>query len=495
MDIMSDETFLTHFIKEEKRKYTKNSSEDLSQDLSKALDEEIVDFNKKEDDSVFDKDTFDELEIDSEVNLEESDSEIEDNEIDLLNSEVEDNGCSSELDKFFTDYMKRDSLFVNKDVLQIRYLPNTIPHRSNQIKQLASILAPALREEKPSNVFIYGKTGTGKTLCVQHVLNKLKEISASKQLGLKIIYINCKLKKVADTEYRVIAQLAREIGEQVPMTGLPTDEVYNIFLRKLDQQKQIVILVLDEVDRLVKKTSDEILYTLTRINSELKNAQVSLVGISNDVRFVDDLDPRVKSSLGEEEMVFPPYNALELKDILMERATLAFKEEVINTSVLAKCAAYAAREHGDARRALDLLRVSAEVAEREGASIIEEKHIDLAEEKIEKSRILEIIEAQPKQSQIVLYSILLVLGNKKDGSITETGEIFEKYKELCDQTGNHILTQRRISDLLSELDMLGLINAKLISKGRYGRTREIYITIPLDLVEKVKITLYDLLFN
>lgn len=408
---------------------------------------------------------------------------------------ISDNGASSELDEFFTDYLNKESLFLNKDVLQVRYLPHTIPHRNSQIKQLAGILAPSLREEKPSNVFIYGKTGTGKTLCVQHVLSKLKEISKVKELGLKVIYINCKMKKIADTEYRVIAQLARETGENVPMTGLPTDEVYNIFLRKLDSKKQIVLIVLDEIDRLVKKTGDDILYSLTRINSVLKNAQVSLIGISNDVRFVEDIDPRVKSSMGEEEMVFPPYNALELKDILMERASSAFKEDIISNTVLSKCAAYAAREHGDARRALDLLRVAAEVAERDGSLTIDEKHIDLAEDKIEKNRILEITETQPKQSQLVLYSILLVLGSKKDGAITETGEIFEKYKELCDQSGNHVLTQRRISDLLSELDMLGLINAKLISKGRYGRTREIYISIPFDLVERVKVTLYNLLLG
>ncbi len=412
------------------------------------------------------------------------------NEIDL-----EDNGAESELDEFFSDYLSKESIFQNKDVLRIRYLPNTIPHRNTQIKQLASILAPALREEQPSNLFIYGKTGTGKTLCVQHVLSKLKKISLKRNLSLKIIYINCKLKKVADTEYRVIAQLAREIGEEVPMTGLPTDEVYNIFLKKLDIENQIVILVLDEVDRLVKKAGDEILYTLTRINAELKNSQVSIIGISNDVRFVEDLDPRVKSSLGEEELVFPPYNALEIKDILLERSKDAFKKGVVSTSVLAKCAAYAAREHGDARRALDLLRVSAELAERHGDAVIEEKHIDLAEEKIERNRIMEIIETQPKQSQMVLYSILLVIENKKEGSITETGEIFDKYKELCDQTGNRILTQRRISDLLSELGMLGLINTKLISKGRYGRTREVYISIPFDLIDRVKTSLYDLLFN
>jgi archaeal cell division control protein 6 len=402
--------------------------------------------------------------------------------------------AKDELDDFFEEFLDKDSLFIDKTVLQVRYLPDIIVHRTSQMKQLASILAPCLKNDKPSNLFIYGKTGSGKTLCMKHTMSKLCRIAEERNLPLRAIYLNCKMKKVADTEYRIIAQLAREVGEEVPMTGLPTDEVYNIFLSKLDAKKQTVIIVLDEIDQIVKKSGDEILYTLTRINSELKRAQVGFVGISNDVRFMEDIDPRVKSSLGEEELIFPPYNALELKDILERRSILAFKEESIEGAVLAKCAAYAAREHGDARRALDLLRVAGEVAERDNCEVIESKHIDMAEDKIEKSRILEIIQTQPKQSQIVMHAILLVLEEKKRGEVAETGEVFEHYKEVCKQTGNNILTQRRISDLISELDMLGLINAKLISKGRYGRTREIYITIPADMLERIKLTLQSELF-
>ena len=399
-----------------------------------------------------------------------------------------------ELDTFFEEFLEKDSLFLDKVVLQVKYLPEIILHRTAQMKQLAAILAPALKTDKPSNLFIYGKTGTGKTLCMKHTITKMNALAESRNIPLRIIYLNCKLKKVADTEYRIIAQLAREVGEHVPMTGLPTDEVYNIFLTKLDAKKQTIIIVLDEIDQIVRKSGDEILYTLTRINSELNQAQVAFVGISNDVRFIEDIDPRVRSSLGEEEIIFPPYNALELKDILAKRSILAFKGPIIEDGVLAKCAAYAAREHGDARRALDLLRVAGEVAERTNCEAIAAQHIDMAEEKIEKSRILEIIETQPKQSQIGMYSILLVLAAKKRGEIAETGEVFEQYKELCKQTGNNILTQRRISDLISELDMLGLINARLISKGRYGRTREIYITIPADMLEKINTTLQGELF-
>jgi len=389
-----------------------------------------------------------------------------------------------ELDNLFDNFLEKPSVFENKEVLLLRYFPSKIPHRSEQIKKIGSILAPALRNNKPSNIFIYGKTGTGKTLCTQYTLNKLKEKAETAGTKICFAYLNCKLKKVADTEYRVIAGLAKALGEKVPITGLPTDEVYNIFINKIDETDQIIIIVLDEIDRLVKKTGDEILYSLTRLNSELKRAKLCLIGISNDIRFIEDIDPRVKSSLGEEEIIFPPYNALELKDILEERSKDAFRKESIDSAVLAKCAAYAAKEHGDARRALDLLRVAGEVAEREDGEIVLMKHIKLAEEKIEINRISEIVKTLPTQSKLLLYSIFQLI-EKTKGKL-ETGEIYEKYKDLCNLNNTSILTQRRISDLISELDMLGLINARLISKGRHGRTREIYSTIPLDLSDKLK---------
>jgi len=386
-----------------------------------------------------------------------------------------------ELDDLFDDFVSKKSIFIDKDVLSIRHVPKTIPHRSEHIKKLGMILAPALRNDRPSNIFVYGKTGTGKTLCVLHTLNRIVERVKGTDVALRFAYLNCKLKKVADTEYRVIASLAKSLGAKVPVTGLPTDEVYNIFLKKLDEREQVVILVLDEIDRLVKKTGDEILYSLTRINSELKKSKLCLIGISNDVRFIENIDPRVKSSLGEEELIFPPYNALELKDILSERATLAFVEDSIHPAVLPKCAAYAAKEHGDARRALDLLRVAGEVAERAASELVEMDHIREAEDKIEKNRILELVKTLPNQSKLLIYSIFFLSKKKTDKLVT--GEIYQTYAELCKFNDNSILTQRRISDLISELDMLGLINARVISKGRHGRTREIYSTIPADLTE------------
>jgi cell division control protein 6 len=301
------------------------------------------------------------------------------------------------------------------------------------------------------------------------------------------------LKKIADTEYRLIAQLAREFGKEIPATGLPTDEVYNIFFKVLDEEKSIIILVLDEIDQLMKKAGDELIYNLTRINSELKNSQTTIVGISNDLLFSNNLDPRVKSSLSEEEVIFPPYNAIQLQDILTRRANEAFIKGVLGEGVIQKCSAYAAREHGDARRALELLRVAGELAERQGLEVISIKDIDSAEETMEKDRIVELVKTHPKQFQAVLYSIIL---NKKESkyNFVQTGDVYDLYRDLCNKIGLGALTQRRVSDIIAELDMLGIINAKVISKGRFGRTRDISFVLPTSVELKIKSILEEDLF-
>ncbi len=394
---------------------------------------------------------------------------------------------SKKLNGFFEKFLQTDSLFANKKVLQSAYVPNEMEHRDEQINQIANILAPALKVDKPSNLFIYGKTGTGKTASVRYTTEQILGVAKENNIPVNVIYVNCKLKKIADTEYRLIAEIAREFGKEIPPTGLPTDEVYNIFFKALDFKEQILILILDEIDQLIKKTGDEVIYNLTRINSELKHSQISIIGISNDLMFSNYIDPRVKSSLSEEEIIFPPYNALQIQDILRKRASIAFKKNSIDEGVIPKCAAFAAREHGDARRALELLRVAGELAERSESKVVQINHIDEAEEKIERDRIIDVVHTQPKQFQLVLYSIFLIKnseGNKKKPIFT--GDLYDIYKDLCPKAGLRPITQRRLSDIVAELDMLGLITAKVISKGRFGRTREISLGIPSHLLKKVE---------
>jgi len=379
----------------------------------------------------------------------------------------------------FEDMLTRANIFENREVLRSTYTPDYLPHRSDQVKALATILVSALRGETPSNVLIYGKTGTGKTAVAKHVGKELERTGELHGIPCNVVYINC---EVVDTQYRLLASIARHFEKEIPMTGWPTDQVYTELKNALDSDKRIAITILDEVDKLVTK-GDDVLYNLTRINSELKKAKVSLIGITNDLKFTEFLDPRVKSSLGEEEIIFPPYDANQLRDILRQRAEMAFKPGALEEMVLPLCAAYAAQEHGDARRALDLLRVSGELAERTKSPRVQEIHVKHAQEKIETDRIVEVVKTLPTQSKLILLSTFL-LCNNGDSNIT-TGEAYNVYKHMCRIIGIEVLTQRRVTDLISELDMMGILNATVVSKGRYGRTKEISLSVPTGNTRKV----------
>ncbi len=389
-----------------------------------------------------------------------------------------------DIEKIFDSFKERN-IFKEKSAIQSDYDPGNVFHRDNQIKQLALILAPVLGGNLSSNLFLYGKTGTGKTLSIKFVSKELlKHVEEDSDFKLKIVYLNCKLKKVSDTEYRILAELIRKLGGNVPDTGIPTQKVYDKFIRILDFEKTLTVIVLDEIDQTTKKLSYDFLYNLIRINSELSKGKVCLVGISNNLTFLDNIDPRVKSSLSEEEIVFPPYNALQLKDILSKRSDLVFKKGVIQLGVLEKCSALAAREHGDARRALDLLRIAGELAEREGSKKVLLKHVDQSNEKIDHDKVLDIIRTEPKQFQVVLKSIMNL--DEKDPLNVFTGKVYNLYQELCNSNRLEILSQRRVGDIIQEFDMLGIINVNVISKGRGGRMRKINLVIDKNLLNEVR---------
>lgn len=376
--------------------------------------------------------------------------------------------------------LERPRIFKDRQVMRSDYIPGNLPHRSDHIRRLGEILSPSLRFSRASNVFIYGKTGTGKTAVVKYVFNRFKEVAELDGLPLSFSYVNC---RIAGTEYRVLAELCESIGVKVPFTGLSKAEVFNRFRSSLRDRNIILIACLDEIDILVKNCGDNLLYELTRVNESFEGGGLNIVGVSNDLHFKESLDPRVLSSLSEEELVFHPYTALELIDILTERAAMAFHSGTVPDEVIRLCAALAAQEHGDARRAIDLLRVAAEIAERSGASIVEEKHVRLAQNMIERGRVFEALSTLPLHSKLTLTTLYLLV--KNDMNNPTSGILYETYREVCSLIGIEPLSDRRVSMLISELDMLGVLKSEVVSMGRYGRTRRITLMTPTDEVQRV----------
>ena len=384
-------------------------------------------------------------------------------------------------ENIFDNFLAHPSLFINKEVMRHSHSPKELPHREREIKAIRFNLVEALKGQIPSNMILYGVTGAGKTAVTRFICSQLED--KGKQIGNSVnpVHVNC---RTIDTQYRVLAFLGNSLlesheMEDIPFTGWPTDRVFDELVRRMNRRGGVHVIVLDEIDHLVKKTGDDLLYNLCNINEDLKRrggARCCVIGISNDLKFTEYLDPRVMSRLGQESVIFSPYDAGQLSDILQKRAEKGIKKGILGEGVLPLCSALAAQEHGDARRALDLIRVSTEKAEQSGDEKVEVHHVRMAQNQIECDQITPVIKTLPPQQKLVLFAVLL---NERNGlSNIATGEVYEIYRQACKHYGSNNLTQRRVTDLLSNLDMLGLINSKTVSRGRYGRSKEINSCMP-----------------
>ena len=399
---------------------------------------------------------------------------------------------SDPIDKLLDAAESGKSIIKNRDILHFTYIPNIIHHRNSEQEKVTQSLLPILKQSRPSNLLVYGKPGTGKTLVVRKVISKIQERVEKSNFPIKLVYSNS---KEETTLYGLLVSLGRQLGlseKELPTTGLAISEVFKRLLNRINEDQLNAIFVIDEIDylaQLVSKTGKDILYQLTRANERITKGSLTLVGISNDLTFKEKLDPRVISSLGEEEIVFTNYDVEQIKKILDERITEAFIENSVEEPALNLCAALAGGEHGDARRAIDLLRVAGEIAERQQVDKVTTDHIREASLKIEENKEETALKSYPLHEKLVIIAIMKANG-------PSTGEIYSSYKNLCKTVGKDELTQRRITQMLSEIELSGIISGRLVHQGIHGRTKKFKLTVSSEMVKrtfKEDLTLQDII--
>jgi archaeal cell division control protein 6 len=400
------------------------------------------------------------------------------------------------MQNLFERQLAKESVFINKDIISPHHIPERLPFREKQIDDITQGLSAVASSSKPNNLFLYGKTGTGKTSTVKFVLDQLNDFVAQRNLPVISTYINC---RNHSSKYKVLLKAVRSFYPTKDFLGYSSSFVYEKLLNFTSQDGSHIILVLDEIDKV--KDIDELVYALSRGNDELDKGSITLIGISNNLMFKDKLDPRSKSSLCEREMVFSPYNANELKEILFERCQTAFKPGSVTESAISLAAAVAAQESGDARTAVMLIQRAGEIADADQVAIVDEGYVEKAKASVEEEIIFSMISTLPEQQQLVLYAISQLTTQRRgfrkvSGEIEEgvlfSGEIFETYLDFAKKFEKRTITSRWYRQYINELEMYGLIFVTSSGKGVKGQTR--LIKLGFD-AERIKLALEKELFK
>ncbi|GEM_PF-128213 len=300
----------------------------------------------------------------------------------------------------FSEILSSPSVFANRNVLSPHYLPDMLPFREREVEKVMVTVAPALADNRAHNLFIYGKTGTGKTCTVRNVMRKFEAHEAAKRGKARWAYVNCRM---YNSRYRAIQKIAKDFLPGLDKSGFGINTIYEKFFEYVKDGKLRMIVVLDEVDMV--RDLDELLYTLTRMNDELSSGSVSIIGITNRLSFKDELDQRSKSSLCETEVVFAPYTPPQLSAILSARCKEGFGDGAVDEAAVNLAAAIAAAETGDARYALKLLLKAGEYADERKISRITDKEVEQARKNVDADLATEAIMTLPSHQQLVLLGV------------------------------------------------------------------------------------------
>lgn len=360
-------------------------------------------------------------------------------------------------------------VFADQRYLDLECTPKRLVARDAQIDEVTALFAPLITRGAASNAMIYGKPGTGKSAVVNYVIRQLQEVI--EEDGLDDVY-TIQVVCATSTVSTVLVEIIRQINplRNVPERGLSYREYIEIVFREMNARKGRAILILDEMDLL---PNHAFLYQFSRGTEQKRfdeGVGMTIIGISNDTEFYKTLDPRIQSTMQVEDIIFKSYSAPELAAILNDR-TKAFVPGALGDEIVPLCAGYAAQVDGNARYAIQLLKKAGKVAERNGATVITDAHVRDAREILETETTMAMIKTLTTINKIIVEAVITL--SVPGGPLPTATDVFNRYAEISAVLDIDPLSRRRLIDLIGELDMLGIINRTVVSRGRYGRTMEI----------------------
>ncbi len=281
----------------------------------------------------------------------------------------------------------KNAIYKNRDMIYTLNPPTGLLHRTEQKNELVMELAPILMNSAVSCIFVYGNPGTGKTSLITELGEKLRREAEKNEVKFSRVYVNCSENR---TETTILIDLLSQMNpeKEYPRLGWNRAKAIEEFTKELDKKEGNVLVVLDEVDYVLKESGDDILYRLSRINEQNYKSKVSTIIISNDLKVADYIKPRTQSAFGRVKVIFTPYNSDDLADILRDRAKLSLKANVCSDAVIEKIAEIEASRGGDARRALELLDSCAKITMAKGLSKITLDVVSEADANLENNTIL-----------------------------------------------------------------------------------------------------------
>lgn len=377
------------------------------------------------------------------------------------------------------------SVFDDAMVLDEEYQPDKIRERDEELEQYRQALQPIIDNRPLSNIFVYGKTGTGKTVATRYMLDHLQEDAEHyDDVNLSITWVGC---ENLSSSYQVAVALVNELRtpeDQISTTGHSQQAVFNMLYSELDNIGGTVLIVLDEIDNI--GSDDDILYGLprARANGYIENARPLVIGISNDFQFKDNLSPKVRDTLCEAEILFPPYDATELNSILYPRAEKAFYDDILEDDVVPLCSAFAAQDTGSARQALRLLYLAGKRVADNGEMNVSGDHVRGAKEELHQSKVIEGMQKLTTQGHAVLLT--LASHTAKNETPVRTRALYDRYKTITEKIDADTIVERRVRAHLSDLTMLGLVTVYERNEGlNAGRYHEYELSVQIENVLEV----------